>query len=229
MDGSLIFRNRRLTGSSALSGESQVKRSKLLLATHNEGKRRELQQMLADLPFNIFDLTDFPATHPIPETANTFIENATLKAVGYAKQTGLLTLADDSGLEVDALNGVPGVFSARYAFEGASDVDRTKKLLSELSRVPDSERTARFVSVIVVADENAQVINTSEGICEGSIAYTPAGTQGFGYDPVFVPKGFDLTFGQLESSVKNSISHRARAFSAAKEFLRTLTATSQAD
>jgi len=189
-----------------------VKRSKLLLATHNEGKRRELQQMLADLPFNIFDLTDFPATRPIPETANTFIENATLKAVGYAKQTGLLTLADDSGLEVDALDGAPGVHSARYAFAGASDADRIKKLLSELSRVPDSERTARFVSVIVVADENAQVINTSEGICEGSIAYTPAGTQGFGYDPVFFIPELGRTMAELTPEEKARISHRAQAW-----------------
>lgn len=195
----------------------------LLVATHNKGKLKELREFLADLPLTIFDLDSFPFVEPIAETGETFAENSTLKASGYAKQTGLLTLADDSGLEVDALDGAPGVLSARYGGPGASDSDRTSKLLAELSGTPEESRTARFVSVIAIADKDGQILNLSEGKCQGRIAYGPHGSHGFGYDPIFIPDGFKDTFGELGVEVKNRISHRARALDQACEFLRSLT------
>lgn len=205
-----------------------MKPRSLLIATFNKGKLQELRQILAKLPFVICDLEGLSFIQPIPESGETFIENASLKAAGYAKQSGLLTLADDSGLQVEALDGAPGVFSARYAYEGASDIERTTKLLAELSRTRSSNRAARFVSVIAIADEAGRVINVSTGVCEGHIADAPLGANGFGYDPVFVPDGFDQTFAELESEVKNRISHRAHALAGAAEFLRSLTVTSDA-
>ena len=202
-----------------------MKQRSLLIATFNKGKLGELRQLLAKLPFAISDLEGFSAIQPILEHGKTFIENASLKASGYAKQTGLLTLADDSGLQVDALKGAPGVLSARYAHEGASDTERTAKLLTDLSHVQGSARTARFVSVIAIADEDGKVINISKGTCEGRIADAPRGTNGFGYDPVFAPDGFDQTFAELQTEVKNRISHRAQALAGACEFLRNLTVT----
>lgn len=201
-----------------------MKERSLLIATFNKGKLQELRQLLAELPFVISDLEGLSSIQPIAEHGETFVENASLKAAGYAKQTGLLTLADDSGLEVDALNGAPGVLSARFAHEGASDTERTTKLLTELSHLPGSARTARFVSVIAIADEAGRIINISKGTCEGRIAEAPRGTNGFGYDPVFIPGGFKQTFAELQPGVKNRISHRAQALAGAAEFLRSLTA-----
>jgi XTP/dITP diphosphohydrolase len=195
----------------------------LLVATYNKGKLAELRDLLADLPLTILELDSFPTVEPIAETGQTFAENATLKASGYAKQTGLLALADDSGLKVDALDGAPGVLSARYGGPGASDSDRTSKLLSELSGVAVEARTARFVSVIAIADEGGQIVSLFKGKCEGRIADAPSGSRGFGYDPIFIPDGFNKTFGELEPKVKNRISHRARALAQACEFLRSLT------
>ena len=199
-----------------------MRQQALLVATHNKGKLVELRELLADLPLMISDLGAFPAIKPIPETGQTFAENASLKAIGYARQLGRLTLADDSGLEVDALNGAPGVRSARYGGEGASDGDRTHNLLAELSRVSMDGRTARFVSVIAIADRTGELLSLSTGTCEGRIAETVKGSNGFGYDPIFIPNGFHRTFGELQPEVKNRISHRARALSQAIEFLRTL-------
>ena len=181
--------------------------------------------MLASLPLAIFDLAYFPSVRLIPENGETFLENASLKAAGYAMQTCMLTLADDSGLEVDALNGAPGVLSARYAGENASDADRTAKLLRELSGVPERQRTARFVSVIAIAAKDGNIVNVSSGACQGRIAREVRGTNGFGYDPVFVPAGFAQTFAELQPELKNRISHRSQALTAAYEFLRSLTAT----
>lgn len=199
-----------------------MRQQALLVATHNEGKLVELRELLSDLPFTISDFGAFPAIKPIPETGQTFAENASLKARGYASQLGLLTLADDSGLEVDALNGAPGVRSARYAGETASDADRTRKLLTEILDVPTDARTARFVSVIAIADKAGEILSLSTGTCEGRIARTVKGSNGFGYDPIFIPNGLDRTFGELRPEVKNRLSHRARALSDAIEFLRTL-------
>lgn len=198
----------------------------LLVATRNLGKLEELRQMLSHLPFDLCGLERFRGVEGIRETGGSFIENASLKAAGYATQTRLLTLADDSGLEVDALGGGPGVFSARYAGEQASDVERTTKLLAELSSVPSSKRNARFVSAVAIANGEGQILNVSVGTCEGHIGFTPRGSIGFGYDPIFIPIGYEQTFAELKPQIKNRISHRARALVGAREFLRSLTTAS---
>ena len=201
----------------------------LLIATTNEGKRAEIQQLLSDLPFSFFDLRNFPAIKPIAETGTTFVENASLKAIGYAAQTGLLTLTDDSGLEVDALGGAPGVRSARYTGEGASDAERIEALLAALACVDESQRSARFVSAVVIADSNGEILNVSVGNCEGQIALATRGEGGFGYDPAFIPDGGDLTFAELKPETKNQISHRAHALAATRVYLLGLTAAYGAD
>jgi XTP/dITP diphosphohydrolase len=199
---------------------------KLLVATHNRGKLAEIKELMRKLPITLVDLTNFPQITPIEESGKTFVENASLKAAGYANATNLLTLADDSGLMVDALDGAPGIHSARYAGENASDAQRTEKLLNALIDVPETERSAQFVSAVAIADSRGRIINISVGKCMGQIAFKPAGQRGFGYDPIFIPEGFSQTFGQLESAIKNRISHRAQALSKAVGFLRTLTDTS---
>ncbi|MBV9959703.1 MAG: RdgB/HAM1 family non-canonical purine NTP pyrophosphatase [Acidobacteria bacterium] len=191
----------------------------ILIATYNPGKLREFRSMLAGFPFALRGLNDFPAVTEVEETGSSFEENALLKARGYAKQTGHLTLADDSGLEVAALGGAPGVFSARYAGAEATDSERTLKLLEELSHTGDAERRARFVCVIALANDATPDTQTFKGICEGRIAHSPCGTQGFGYDPVFIPDGYQETFGELPASIKHSLSHRARALAAARAYL----------
>lgn len=201
-------------------------RQALLVATRNPGKLEELRQMLADLPFHLYGLNRFSGIVAVPETGESFIENASLKAVGYATQTGLPTLADDSGLEVNALGGAPGVFSARYAGEQASDADRTTRVLAELSSVEAPGRGARFVSVIAIASREGQILNVSVGTCVGQIGFVPRGSGGFGYDPIFIPIGYDQTFAEMKPEVKNQISHRARALVGAREFLRSLTIAS---
>lgn len=193
--------------------------TELLIATRNRGKLREAQQLLSDLPIFPRHLEEFPETGEVEETGATFAENATLKAQAYAWQTKLWTLADDSGLEVDALNGAPGIYSARYAGEGATDAQRIARLLEELQRVDASTRRARFVCAIAIADTNGNVINVSEGTCEGHIAHQPQGNGGFGYDPIFIPEGYVESFGQLPAEIKAQISHRARAFQATRLFL----------
>jgi len=199
----------------------------LLLATRNRGKLKEIKKLLDDLPFNIVDLSRYPSIEIVEESGDTFAANACLKASGYARQAAVLTLADDSGLIVDALDGAPGVHSARYAGEGASDRERTEKLLRALAEVPPSQRGARFVSVIAIAQNEGKIVNMSVGECKGAIAREPRGYGGFGYDPIFIPEGFTLTFAQLETAEKNRISHRARALSKAAGFLRALTAASR--
>lgn len=200
----------------------------LLVATQNQGKLVELRKLLGDLALELYGLTDFPTVTEVPETGDNFIENASLKAAGYATQTGLLTLADDSGLEVDALDGAPGIFSSRYGGEGDTDADRTARLLSKLSMIPAAARSARFVSAVVISNSKGQILNISVGTCDGQIDFAARGSGGFGYDPVFIPSGYDKTFAELESVIKNQISHRARALSDTCEFLRTLTIPSSA-
>src|SRR5262245_27746615 len=158
--------------------------TRLLIATTNQGKIAEIATLLADLPFEVLGLTDLPYALPeVEETGATFAENALLKAAIYHAQTGCLTLADDSGLEVDALGGRPGVHSARYAGTGASDADKVAKLLAEMESVPEPERTARFVCVIALVGQGVREIFTGE--CKGMITVAPRGAGGFGYDPVF--------------------------------------------
>jgi XTP/dITP diphosphohydrolase len=192
----------------------------LLIATRNPGKVREVLMLLEGLPLRLRSLLEFPEVVEVVETGVTFAENAALKARGYAGQTRLWTLADDSGLEVEALGGAPGVFSARYAGGAhASDAERIAQLLAELSRTGDAKRRARFVCVIAITDPDARLVNTSTGTCEGSIALAPRGMNGFGYDPVFIPDGYQQSFGELSPEIKQRISHRARALAAARPFL----------
>ena len=200
----------------------------LLVATRNVGKLNELCELLRDLPFVLFGLVDFPGIETVQESGRTFIENASLKAAGYAEQTRLLTLADDSGLEVQALDGAPGVFSARYAGELASDTTRTTALLTKLSTVEASKRAARFVSAVAIASSEGKILTVAVGICEGHIASAPRGSGGFGYDPIFVPNGYELTFAEMDPNTKNQISHRERALQRARAYLQNLTCASGA-
>jgi len=183
---------------------------KLLIATHNPGKVKEYQALLAGLPLEL----TYPAQEgldiEVTEAGESFAENARLKAAAYARASGLLTLADDSGLEVDALGGEPGIHSARYAGNGASDEERYRLLLEKLPGVPWEERTARFRCVIAVATPAGQVY-TAEGTCEGIIAFAPQGEHGFGYDPVFYFPEYGMTMAELPPETKNQISHRAKA------------------
>jgi XTP/dITP diphosphohydrolase len=193
---------------------------KLLVATNNKGKLRELRDLLDDLPFELVSLSEFKGIDEIEETGSTFAENAALKAVGYAMQARLLTLADDSGLEVQALGNRPGVYSARY---GGADIgfdEKMARLLDELEKTGDERRRARFVCSIVIASADGQILHTASGICAGKIAEKPRGDGGFGYDPIFVPDGFDDTFGELSEPIKQQISHRAAAFREIIPFLR---------
>ncbi len=193
----------------------------LLVATHNRGKLREYQELLRDLPVRLVYLDEVGIHEDVPETGSTFEENAVQKATAYARLSGLLTLADDSGLEVDALGGRPGVHSARYAGPNASDEARIRKLLAELDGVPPEQRTARFRCVIAIATPAGDVI-TATGTVEGVIADAPRGHHGFGYDPVFYLPDRGCTMAELPPEEKNRISHRARAAQAIKPRLREM-------
>lgn len=160
----------------------------------------------------LLTLDDFPEIVEIEETGRTFEENARLKASGYAMQTGIHSLGDDSGLEVAALGDRPGVFSARYGGIEASYAQKMSLLLAEFEATGDTLRRARFVSSMAVAEPGGKILFTAEGICEGKIALKPLGSGGFGYDPLFIPEGYDATFGELPDAVKRQISHRALAF-----------------
>ena len=192
-------------------------RKHLLLGTRNPGKLREITSILEGSGWSFSSLQEFDHVGSAEENGTTYSENAIAKARFYAAATGLIALADDSGLEVAALAGAPGVFSARYAGEHASDADRRQLLLSELSG-PD--RRARFVSVVAIADPTGTVLTIAEGICEGTITFAPRGSSGFGYDPLFIPDGYTQTFAELPENVKNHISHRALALVQTKEFLK---------
>lgn len=191
----------------------------LLLGTRNPGKAIEITNILAASGWSFSSLQEFPDVGEAEENFVTFAENAIAKACFYSSATGLSALADDSGLEVAALGGAPGVFSARYAGAHASDADRRALLLSELGKTGDSNRRARFVAVVAIATPAGEILNLSEGICEGTITFSPRGTGGFGYDPLFVPDGYDQTFAELPDAIKNLISHRARALLGTREFL----------
>lgn len=191
----------------------------LLLGTRNAGKVREIESILGDVPWRIRSLQEFADIDVPAETGDTYADNAIIKARFYARATGVCALADDSGLEVEALGGAPGVYSARYAGAGASDADRRTLLLAELANAPAEQRKARFVCVVAIALPDGAVLNTSEGTCHGKIIFEPRGNGGFGYDPLFVPDGFDQTFAELPDTIKNQLSHRARALLKTREFL----------
>jgi XTP/dITP diphosphohydrolase len=186
--------------------------SKLLIATKNPGKVLELREMLATTRIQVVGLDSFPGIGGIEETGSTFAQNAELKARGYAKQSGLAALADDSGLEVSALGGRPGVLSARYGGDELPFSGKIRLLLSQLDATGSTDRSARFVCSMALASADGEIIAMSEGICEGRLASEPRGFGGFGYDPIFVPDGHDRTFGELPGSIKAQISHRKRAF-----------------
>jgi len=194
---------------------------KIVLATRNEKKKIELEELLADLDVEVLSLADFPNIGEIEETGTTFRENAYIKARIAAESAGMIAVADDSGLVVDALGGAPGVRSARFAGEDADDEANNLKLLKLLEELPREKRTARFVCVIAICtpEGNARFV---EGVCEGRIAEELRGNKGFGYDPLFIPEGYDRTFAELGYEVKNRISHRARALQKAKPVIAEL-------
>ncbi|MGQ9666240.1 MAG: XTP/dITP diphosphatase [Anaerolineae bacterium] len=194
---------------------------KLLVATNNAGKLREYMALLADLPLQLTTPEQEGIELEVEEDGASFSENALLKARAYCAVSRLPTLADDSGLEVDALGGGPGVYSARYAGRGATDRQRYEKLLKALQGVPPAQRTARFRCVIalVLPDGTEEI---SEGECEGVIIDSPRGEYGFGYDPVFYIPALGKTMAELPPELKNRISHRARALMRMKPILRAL-------
>jgi XTP/dITP diphosphohydrolase len=196
----------------------------LLIATKNAGKVTEIENLLSDFPFVLHNFNEFPHSVEPEETGSTFAENAVLKAKSYALQTGVWALADDSGLEVDALNGAPGILSARYAGANATDEQKYRKLLKEILEISADNRSARFVCAIAVADENGIIHFLAEGTCRGKIAFEPRGHNGFGYDPVFIPDGFSKTFGELADEIKQEISHRSQALKQIIQYLRTFNA-----
>ncbi len=198
--------------------------TKLLLATHNLGKIAEYRALLADLPVQIVSLQEAGIDLDVEETGATFEENAILKARAYAALSGLWTWADDSGLEVDALDGAPGIHSARYAGPGASDADRWRKLLADLAALPHADPstwTARFRCVVALAGPDGSV-HTTEGALEGRIVPQPQGDHGFGYDPIFLIPEKGQTLAQLPTDYKNLISHRGQAAARARVVLSEL-------
>lgn len=186
----------------------------LLIATANAGKVKEFREMLGGDRVTWHDLSEFPALLAVEETGETFEANACLKASGYARQTGLWSLADDSGLEVDALGGQPGVHSARWAQRhgaGSGDADNNALLLRQLEEVPDSRRTARFVCVLALADPAGEIILTARDAVQGRMLRAPRGGHGFGYDPLFYLDAFGRTTAELAPEEKHQISHRGKA------------------
>lgn len=190
---------------------------KIFIASKNKGKIEEIRSYLTGFGFEIFSLLDSPEIPDVAETGSSFEENALLKAKAVYNVVKIPVLADDSGLEVGALGGSPGIYSARFSGAGATDEKNNLKLLDELKSFPDEKRTARFICVLVLYDGmNSRYF---DGACEGKIAFSPAGNNGFGYDPLFIPEGYEQSFGELGDSVKSKISHRAKALLSLKKFL----------
>jgi non-canonical purine NTP pyrophosphatase (RdgB/HAM1 family) len=195
--------------------------TELLLASQNPGKLAEMRDLVAGLPFRILSPADLGIREAPEETGTTFIENAILKARHYARRSGRLTVADDSGLSVDALDGGPGLYSSRFGGEGAGDADRNRLLLEKLAGVPPARRGARFTSAVAVARGDELLFQTVASV-EGQIADAPRGPNGFGYDPLFFYPPFGRTFGEVPPSDKARVSHRGQAFARLREFLTGL-------
>ncbi len=191
----------------------------IVISSRNKEKKRELKTLLKGLEIKVSDLNYYPSAPKVEEKGGTFEENAIAKAAAIAKFTKKLTLADDSGLEVSALGGRPGVYSARFAGKNAAYEANNRKLLKLLERFPKSKRSARFVSVIAIADKD-RLVGMTRGECGGWITFGPKGKNGFGYDPVFFSPKYKKTFAQLTARQKNSISHRGRALRKAKIIIR---------
>ncbi|SHH34705.1 XTP/dITP diphosphatase [Desulfosporosinus lacus] len=194
---------------------------KIILATQNKGKIRELQELLVDEEIEVLSLQDIKDWEDVEENGKTFADNASLKAKAAVKKTGLIALADDSGLEVDALDGAPGVYSARFAGEPKDDERNNNKLLQLLETVPDDQRQARFRCALVVATPKGEEFLT-EGTVEGQILTQRRGTDGFGYDPLFFVPEYARTMAELTLAEKNKLSHRAQAFRKAIPILQAL-------
>ncbi len=194
---------------------------KILIATTNQGKVQEIRNLVKGLPALFLSLSEVPGIPEVVEDRETFEENALKKARMMAYSTGIVTLADDSGLCVDALDGRPGVHSARYAGDSASDEEKYLRVLEEMADVPDPARSARFVcAVALVAPDGEE--NLFRGVCEGRITREPQGSFGFGYDPIFYFEEAGCTFSQMDQESKNRVSHRGRALRQFAEFLRKL-------
>lgn len=191
----------------------------LLLATRNPGKIREIKEIFKGVPFELRTLDDIGFKEEIQETGKSFAENAILKAKTIGEKTKMLVLTEDSGLEVDALAGKPGIYSARYT--RGSDSDRINKVLIELKEVPKEKRTAKFRAVVAIYDQEKKKIQTFDGVSEGYIVEKPVGTNGFGYDPIFFNLDLGKTNGEATLEEKNRVSHRARAINKVKKFLYT--------
>ena len=193
----------------------------MIVATWNKGKIREIQEVLKGLGLRIYALSDIPNVPEIEEDGKSFAENALKKARFYSKHFGKLTIADDSGLEVDSLKGQPGVHSARYAGEGASSREKNQKLLREMKDVPISKRGARFKCIIaVVSPDGREAI--AEGECKGRIGFKEKGKKGFGYDPLFILPKYGKTMAELSLEAKNKISHRGKALRKIRKIIKTL-------
>jgi XTP/dITP diphosphohydrolase len=195
---------------------------RLIVATKNAGKVREIQYRLSSLDFEVSSLLDEATDLAIVEDADTFVGNAIKKAVTTVKAVNCSALADDSGLEVDALGGRPGIYSARYGGDGLDDKGRYELLLKELAEVPEEKRTARFQAALAFVEPEKEP-RIFEGTVEGKIAFGPAGTNGFGYDPIFIPDGYDVTIASLGPEIKNRISHRGKALDAFVAWLTSAT------
>ncbi len=198
----------------------------VVLATRNIGKVREMLELLRDLPLQVYSLDAFPQIRDLAEDGLTYTENAISKALTVARLTRRIALADDSGIEIDALQGGPGPQSRRFLGDGVSDTSRNARILKLLQGVPPKARTARYRSVVAVAAADGTV-RTFEGVCEGQVAAASRGSHGFGYDPIFLIPEYGKTMAQLPLTVKNRISHRARALAAARPYLRQLASTQQ--
>jgi XTP/dITP diphosphohydrolase len=215
------LRRSLLIGLSLRKAGKLEKKMDLLLATGNQYKAREFRELLGH-DFRLHDLRAFPEITMAAETGSTFAENAILKAATISKQQPMFVIADDSGLEVDALDGAPGIFSARYSGQHGNDERNIEKLLGELKRrnVPPNHCSAQFRCVIALA-RDGKLLGTFEGTVAGVIVDPPRGRGGFGYDPIFQPTGFDLTFAEMNAGSKNKISHRGKAIAALREALIT--------
>ncbi|MDD3803249.1 MAG: RdgB/HAM1 family non-canonical purine NTP pyrophosphatase [bacterium] len=191
---------------------------KLFFASHNLDKKREIEYIVSSEKLTVLYIDDFPKYPEVEETGSTLEENAVIKAVEGFNFTGLETFAEDTGLFVEAIGGEPGIYAARYAGENATYSDNCVKLLEKLEKVPSEKRRAYFKTV--VAFKTRESIKFFTGICEGYISDKPAGSSGFGYDPIFIPDGYNKTFAELNKEVKNEISHRARAVKEFSDFLK---------
>lgn len=196
------------------------KRLEVVVATRNQGKIREIRAALKGLGLRIYSLNDFPDVPEVEEDGKSFAENALKKARFYSKYFGKLTIADDSGLEVDGLQGLPGIYSARYAGEGASSQENNQKLLREMEGLPVSKRGARFKCIIAVVPQDGKE-TVAEGSCKGTIGYKEKGRKGFGYDPLFILPKYGKTMAQLSLEEKNKISHRGKALRKIREIIQS--------